>query len=202
MQAIWDRVTKDIHFQLQTHTRTQTWKKPLSIGQVRWIDIIHVNHKVQNYFLIRLRDKMRIGPNVVHHQKLNYHIDFAQGVAHFGDVSLLDTYCMSSNTYAAGAKKEPESVCIICLLSSRCCYQFLHFVHCDFRARIFMWFLELPSHVLFTPAVLCDPCFVWRQCSLCIHRICIAVFINTIIWRTKFTQFHHRLSARSGAVIF
>ena len=51
MQAIWDRVTKDIHFQLQTHTRTQTWKKPLSIGQVRWIDIIHENHKVQNYFL-------------------------------------------------------------------------------------------------------------------------------------------------------
>ena len=48
---------------------------------------------------------MRIGPNVVHHQKLNYHIDFAQGVAHFGDVSSLDTYRMSSNTYAAGAKK-------------------------------------------------------------------------------------------------
>ena len=150
-------------------------------------------------FFIRLRDKMRIGPNVVHHQKLNYHIDFAQGVAHFGELALLD---MASNTYAAGAIKELESVRIICLLSSRCCYQFLHFVHCDFRARIFMWFLELPSQVLFTPAVLGDPCFVCCQCSLCIHRICIAVFINTIIWRTKLTQFHHWLSASSGAVIF
>ena len=55
--------------------------------QVVEIDIRY--HKVRVNSM-KLWVKMRIFPTVVHHQKSEAHLNFAQRVTHFGELTLLD----------------------------------------------------------------------------------------------------------------